>query len=382
MYFPVYLDHNSTTPVATEVIEALKEHLLGPPGNPASRTHSHGWHARDILEESRATVAALIGARPREVIFTSGATEANNLAILGSAIANKRAGHLITCSTEHRSVLDPVKILEQQGWQVTRLAPGTDGLLTASSVEKALTSETALVTLMLANNETGVLQPISEVGKLCRNRGILFHTDASQALGKIPVDCEALGVDLLSLSGHKMYAPQGIGALRIRSGIRQKRIAPILHGGGHEGGVRSGTVPVNLAVALATAARLCKKELSEVNSRLQELTNRMWAGLSENIPGVERNGAVEPSIPGTLNLSFPRVEAETLLLALPEISISAGSACTSAELEPSHVLRAMRLPAARTRSAIRISMGRKTTPEEIDFTVSRITDAVKTVRND
>ena len=381
MHFPIFLDHNSTTPVAPEVIEAIRLHLLGPPGNPASRTHSHGWSARDILEESRSSVARLIGARPREVILTSGATEANNLAILGCAAAAQHPGHLVTCATEHRSVLDPVKLLERQGWRVTRLATAGDGTLHPETLESVLADDTVLVTVMLANNETGVILPIADISRLCRQRGILFHTDAAQAIGKIPVDCEQLGVDMMSISGHKMYAPQGIGALRVRSGIRQNRIAPILHGGGQEGGLRGGTVAVGLTVALAAAAELCRREINEEGTRLEQLTRRLWSRLREDISGIERNGAVEPCLPGTLNLSIAGVETGSLLLALPEISLAAGSACTSAELEPSHVLRAMGIRGSRARSAIRISLGRGSTRQEIDYTVSRIAQAVEALRH-
>lgn len=375
MRIPIYLDHNSTTPVDPRVLEAMLPYFGQIFGNAASKTHSFGWKANEGVEEARGRVAALVRARAREIVFTSGATESNNLALFGVAARRNAPGEIITGQTEHRAVLDPCRELERRGWTIHRLAPDSEGRISAAQVEAAITKRTALVSLMAANNETGVLHPLAEIGRVTRSAGVLLHSDAAQAVGKIAIDVGALGVDLLSVSAHKFYGPKGIGALFVRSRPRVS-IAPIQFGGGHESGLRSGTTPVPLAVGFGAAAALAEEHLEAETSRLIELTERLWRKISERIPSAVRHGGAAETLPGTVNIGFPGIEAEALLLGVPEVALSSGSACTSAELEPSHVLRAMGVPAALAHGSIRFGLGRSTRPEEVEFAAERVAAVV------
>jgi len=377
---PIYLDHNSTTPVDPGALAAMLPYFARVYGNAASRTHAFGQQAAEALEEARARVAAAIGARAREIVFTSGATESDNLAILGTAARRGGApGEIVTGLTEHRAVLDPCRELERRGWTVHRLAPGRDGRISAAQVEAVLGERTALVSLMMANNETGTLHPIAEIARATRAAGVPFHTDAAQAAGKIPVDVEALGVDLLSLSAHKLHGPKGIGALWVRSRPRPP-IAPIIFGGGHEGGLRSGTVAVPLAVGFGAAIELAVARLETEMPRVRGLADRLWRGLAERLPDAVRHGHPTETLPGTVNIAFPGVDSSALLLSLPDLALSSGSACTSAEPEPSHVLRAMGVPETLAHASVRFGLGRETRREEIDYTIDRVATTVERLR--
>ncbi len=385
MRIPIYLDHNATTPVDPDVLEAMLPYFQHQFGNPASKTHRFGWDADSAVDNAREQIATAISARSREIILTSGATESNNLAILGVATRHHGdPGEIITCATEHKAVLDPCRSLEQKGWKIHRLAPDRTGRIRPSQVEKLLSPHTALVSVMAANNETGALQPIAEIGALTRAASVPFHTDAAQALGKIAIDVQALGVDLLSISGHKIYAPKGIGALFVRSRPRVP-IAPIQFGGGHEQGLRSGTIPVPLVVGLGTALEIAEVSREKNMARERTLADRLWRGISSAIPsailhGVDRLREPSETLPGTVNVGFPGIEAEALLLGTPQIALSSGSACTSAETEPSHVLRAMAVPAPIAHGSIRFSLGRSTRAEEVDYTIRLIASVVNRLR--
>lgn len=379
MRIPIYLDHNATTPVAPTVLEAMLPHFHRSFGNPASKTHSFGWEAEHSLAAARAQVAQTIGARTREIVFTSGATEANNLAIFGVAAGHNQPAEIITTAIEHKAVLDPCRELEKKGWVVHRVLPNSHGRVDASQVEKKLSENTALISVMAANNETGTLQPLQEIGALARSAAVPLHSDAAQAVGRVPIDVEELGVDLLSISGHKIYGPKGIGAIYVKS--RPKvRLKPIQFGGGHETGLRSGTVPVPLAVGLGAAALLSEQLLSTESNRLNDLIARLWTGLNSELPDAVRHGHESKTIPGTLCVGFPGIEAEALLLGVPELAISSGSACTSAELEPSHVLRSMGVPPHLAHGSVRFGLGRSTRREEVDFAVDRIVATVRRLR--
>ena len=382
MRIPIYLDHNATTPVDPRVLDAMLPYFQQQFGNPASKTHRFGWDADRAVGEARDQIASAIGARGREIVFTSGATEANNLAILGVAARfHGPPGEIVTAATEHKAVLDPCRALERQGWKIHCLIPDSTGLLDPAQVERALSPRTALVSVMAANNETGTLAPLAEIGALTRARGIPFHCDAAQAIGKIALDVSRLNIDLLSISGHKVYASKGIGALFVRSRPRVP-IAPIQYGGGHEGGLRSGTVPTPLVVGLGVALELAEKERETEMARQRALTDRLWRAIHERIPsailhGVDRLTEGAQTLPGTINVGFPGIEAEALLLGVPELALSSGSACTSAEIEPSHVLRAMGVPASIAHGSIRCGVGRSTRPEEIDYAARRISAVVE-----
>ena len=380
MRIPIYLDHNATTPVAPTVLEAMLPHFRQSFGNPASKTHSFGWEAEHSLATARAQVAETIGARTREIIFTSGATEANNLAIFGVAAGHKQPAEIITTAIEHKAVLDPCRELEKKGWVIHRIPPNSQGRVELSQIEKKLSENTALISVMAANNETGTLQPLREIGTLARNAEVPLHSDAAQAVGKVPLDVEELGVDLLSISDHKIYGPKGIGALYVKS--RPKfRLSPIQFGGGHERGLRSGTVPVPLAVGLGAAALLSEQLRTAETERLNNLTARLWTGLHSELPDAVRHGHRSETIPGTLSVGFPGIEAEALLLGVPELAISSGSACTSAELEPSHVLRSMGVPPLLAHGSVRFGLGRSTRREEVDFAVDRVVATVRRLRS-
>ncbi len=368
MKFPVYLDYSATTPIDPRVVEAMLPYLTEKFGNPASRSHQYGWDAESAVENARAEVATLVNADPKEIVWTSGATEANNLAIKGAANFYQNKGkHLITVKTEHKAVLDTMRELERQGFEVSYLDVLPNGLVDMAALEAALRPDTILVSIMAVNNEIGVIQPIAEIGELLRSKGILFHVDAAQATGKIDIDLSKLKVDLMSFSAHKTYGPKGIGALYVRRKPRV-RLEAQMHGGGHERGMRSGTLPTFLIVGMGEAFRLARLEMKEENTRIRALRDRLLKGLSD-LPEIYVNGDLEHRVPHNLNISFAYVEGESLIMAVKDIAVSSGSACTSASLEPSYVLRALGLTDELAHSSIRFSIGRFTTEEEIDFTV-------------
>jgi cysteine desulfurase len=376
----IYLDHHATTPCDPRVVEAMLPYFAREFGNAASRTHAFGWRAGQAVEQARGEVAALVGADPREIVFTSGATEANNLALLGVArAARPQRAHVVTSRIEHRAVLDPCRALEREGVRVTYLEVARDGRVDPAAVEDAIETDTLLVSIMFANNEIGTLQPIEAIGRIARARGVLFHCDAAQAAGKVPVDVVRDSIDLLSLSAHKLYGPKGVGALYVRRRPRIE-IEPILHGGGHERGLRSGTLPVPLCVGFGAACAIAASESAGEAERLTALRERLRTALVASIESVHLNGHGELRLPGNLNVSFDGVEAEALLAALPELALSSGSACTSATKEPSHVLRALGLAPERSLGSIRIGLGRGTTEAEVDFAAGRIAFEVARLR--
>ncbi|HIH2746022.1 IscS subfamily cysteine desulfurase [Burkholderia aenigmatica] len=376
---PIYMDYSATTPVDPRVVDKMVPFLHEQFGNPASRSHSYGWDAEQAVEEARAHVAALLGADPREIVWTSGATEGNNLAIKGAAHFYQGKGkHLVTVKTEHKAVLDTCRELERQGFDVTYLDVREDGLLDLDAVQQALRADTILVSVMLANNETGVIQPVAEIGALCRARGIVFHCDAVQAAGKIPVDVNALNVDLLTVTAHKVYGPKGIGALYVRRKPRV-RIETQMHGGGHERGMRSGTLPTHQIVGMGEAFRLAKKEMGEESRRVGALRDRLLAGLS-TLDEVYVNGDLTRRIPHNLNVSFNFVEGESLIMGIKGVAVSSGSACTSASLEPSYVLRALGRSDELAHSSIRFTLGRFTTEAEVDSVIAQVRDTVGKLR--
>ena len=379
MKFPIYLDYSATTPVDPRVVDKMIPFLYENIGNAASTSHEYGWKAKEAVENARAEVAALINADPKEIVWTSGATESDNLAIKGAARFHKDKGkHLITVKTEHIAVLDSMRELEREGFEVTYMDVGKDGLLDLDALAKAMRSDTTLVSVMAVNNEIGVIQDIEKIGEMCRERGILFHVDATQAAGKIPLDMEKLKVDLMSLSAHKLYGPKGMGALYVRRKPRA-RIEAIIHGGGLERGLRSGTLATHQIVGMGEAYRLCRLEMDEEMKRIGALRDRLWKGLSE-IEAVHVNGSMEHRAPFNLNVSFAFVEGEALKASCPEIAVSSGSDCTSASLEPSFVLRALGIDDELAHSSIRFSLGRFTTEEEIDYTVKLIKEKVAQLR--
>ena len=376
---PIYLDYAATTPVDPRVAEKMIPHLTSSFGNPASRSHAYGWQAEAAVETARAQVAELVGADPREIIWTSGATESDNLAIKGAAHFHRAKGnHLITLATEHKAVLDTMRELEREGFQVTYLKPQPNGLLDLAAFQAALTPETILVSIMLVNNEIGVIQDIAALGAVCRERGILFHVDAAQAPGKVAIDLNTLPVDLMSFSAHKTYGPQGIGALYVRRRPRV-HLAPLIHGGGHERGLRSGTLPTHQIVGMGEAYRLAGELMVEENARVRALRDRFLAGIAD-MEEVYLNGDLEQRVPHNLNVSFNFVEGESLMMAVKELAVSSGSACTSASLEPSHVLRALGRSDELAHSSLRITLGRYTTAQDIDFAVALLKDKVARLR--
>ncbi|WP_321908975.1 IscS subfamily cysteine desulfurase [Burkholderia cepacia] len=376
---PIYMDYSATTPVDPRVVDKMVPFLHEQFGNPASRSHSYGWNAEQAVEEARAHVAALLGADPREIVWTSGATEGNNLAIKGAAHFYQGKGrHLVTVKTEHKAVLDTCRELERQGFDVTYLDVREDGLLDLDTVRQALRADTILVSVMLANNETGVIQPVTEIGALCRARGIVFHCDAVQAAGKIPIDVNALNVDLLTVTAHKVYGPKGIGALYVRRKPRV-RIEAQMHGGGHERGMRSGTLPTHQIVGMGEAFRLAKEEMAEESRRVGALRDRLLAGLS-TLDEVYVNGDLARRIPHNLNVSFNFVEGESLIMGIKGVAVSSGSACTSASLEPSYVLRALGRSDELAHSSIRFTLGRFTTEAEVDSVIAQVRDTVGKLR--
>jgi cysteine desulfurase len=370
MKLPIYLDYSATTPIDPRVVEKMLPYLTEKFGNPASRSHAFGWEAEAAVEEARAEVAALIHADAREIVWTSGATESNNLAIKGAAhfYGATRGKHVITVKTEHKAVLDPVRELERQGFSATFLDVGESGLIDLASLKAALRPETCLVSVMFVNNEIGVIQPIAEIGELCRAQGIIFHVDAAQATGKVEIDLERLNVDLMSLSAHKTYGPKGIGALYARRKPRV-RLEAQMHGGGHERGFRSGTLATHQIVGMGEAYRLARLEMAGENARVGRLRDRLLAGISD-IPAIYVNGDMTRRTPHNLNVSFAYVEGESLMMAIKDLAVSSGSACTSASLEPSYVLRALGREDELAHSSIRFTLGRFTTEEEIDYAIT------------
>lgn len=378
----VYLDNNATTPVDPRVLDAMlpyfKEHF----GNAASRNHRYGWEAEEAVEKAREQVAALINANSKEIIWTSGSTEGNNTAIQGVARMYKDKGkHIVTCKIEHKAVIDPCKYLETQGFEVTWLEPDKTGRVSVDQVRDAIRDDTILVTLMFANNEVGTIHPIAEIGALCHERDIIFHTDATQAFGKVPIDVEAMGIDLLSMSAHKIYGPKGVGGLYVRRKKPRVRLEPILFGGGHERGMRSGTLNVPGIVGCGAAAEIARKEMPTESVRVAGLRDRLWAGLSEHLTDISRNGHPVYCLPNTLNVSFLYVEGESLMMGFSDIAVSSGSACTSASLEPSYVLKGLGLGDDLAHSSIRFSLGRFTTKEDIDYTIDQVVKAVNHLRH-
>ena len=382
MEWPIYLDYAATTPVDPRVVAILNQHLgrHGIFGNPSSNTHTLGATAAKAVETARAHVAALLNADPREIIWTSGATEANNLALLGVLRADARKGrHLITSQTEHKAVLDVCRRLEREGYAVTYLAPASDGLIAPEQVEAALRPDTVLASLMHVNNETGVVQDLAAISAITRSRGVLLHVDAAQGAGKLPLDLQALPVDLVSLSAHKLYGPKGVGALYVRQRPNRVRLEPLLYGGGQERGLRAGTLPTHQIAAMGEAFRLAGENMAVEQARIRDLRDRLWQGLAA-LGRVELNGHSEQNVAGILNVSFAGIAAEALLAARPEIAVATGSACTSAGHEPSHVLRAMGRDELQARGAVRFSLGRFTTVEEIDHVVVAVRAAVNRLR--
>ena len=378
---PIYLDNNATTPIDPLVLEAMMPYLTEHFGNPASRSHSFGWKAQDAIDEARRQVAALIGATPKEIIFTSGATESNNLGIKSVAeMYRSKGNHIVTCRTEHKAVLDPCENLSERGFEITSLMPDKYGRLSPEQVDEAITDKTILITIMAANNETGVLHPINEIGRVAKRRGVLFHTDATQAVGKVPVDVQAMGADLLSLSGHKMYAPKGVGALFVRRRDPRVRLAAQIHGGGHERNIRSGTLNVPGIVALGKTSQLAAEQMEQEAARQGKLRDRLEKGILRRVDYVKRNGHPTERTPNTTNLSFAFVEGESIMMKMKDIAVSSGSACTSASLDVSFVLKAMGVPDDLAHSSIRFSLGRFTTPGDIDYAVDHVVSAVEQLR--
>jgi cysteine desulfurase len=379
MKFPIYLDYSATTPVDPRVAQKMIPFLTEQFGNAASRSHAFGWEAEKAVEEARGHVAALLNADSKEIIWTSGATEGNNLAIKGAANFYKGKGkHIVTMKTEHKAVLDTVRELERQGFEATYLDPEQDGLLDLEKFKAALRPDTVLVSVMMVNNEIGVIQPIAEIGEICRSKGIIFHCDAVQAAGKIPVDLQKLKVDLLTVTAHKVYGPKGIGALYVRRKPRV-RIEPQIHGGGHERGLRSGTLPTHQIVGMGEAFRIAKLEMAVESERIRALRDRLLSGFKD-MEEVYVNGDLERRIPGNLNVSFNFVEGESLIMGIKDVAVSSGSACTSASLEPSYVLRALGRSDELAHSSIRFTIGRFTTEEEIDYAVKLLRSKIGKLR--
>ena len=378
---PIYFDYAATTPVDPRVAEKMMQYLTpaGVFGNPASKSHSFGWEAEAAVEEARGHVAALINADPKEIVWTSGATESNNLAIKGAAHFNERRGkHIITCKTEHKAVLDTCRQLEREGFEVTYLDPEPNGLIDLGKLKAAMREDTTVVSIMHVNNETGVIQDIAAIGEMCRANKTIFHVDAAQSAGKVPIDTEALKVDMMSFSAHKIYGPKGIGALYVRRKPRV-RIEAQTHGGGHERGMRSGTLATHQIAGMGEAFRLAKLEMNAENDRILMLRNRLYDGLKD-IEEVYVNGDLEHRVAGILNISFNYVEGESLMMSLKGLAMSSGSACTSASLEPSYVLRALGRSDELAHSSLRLSMGRFSTVEEVDYAIGRIQAAVEKLR--
>jgi len=379
---PVYMDNNATTRLDPRVLEAMTPYFAEKYGNAASRNHPFGWVAEKAVETARGQVAAVIGASAKEIVFTSGATESDNIALKGAVeMYASKGNHIVTLQTEHKAVLDTCKYLERSGRaEVTYLAPRADGLVDLDALREAITDETIMVAIMAANNEIGVIQPLEEIGAITREKGVLFFTDAAQAVGKVPLDVEDMKIDILAISGHKVYGPKGIGALYVRRRKPRVRLAPVIHGGGHERGMRSGTLPVPEIVGLGKACELCQEEMAEESARLKGLRDRLWNALQAELDFIYLNGHPEQRLPNNLNVSFAYVEGEGLMMAMKDLAVSSGSACTSASLEPSYVLKALGVGEELAHTSIRYGIGRFTTEEEVDFAAAETVRAVKKLR--
>jgi cysteine desulfurase len=381
VHLPIYMDNHATTPLDPRVLEAMMPYMTTVFGNAASRNHSFGWEAEAAVEKAREQVAKLIGATAKEIIFTSGATESNNLAIKGIAeMYRERGNHIITQVTEHKATLDTCKRLEKYGYRVTYLPVKADGLIDLDDLKRAMDDKTILVTIMIANNEIGVLQPVAEIGKLCHEKGVLFHTDGVQAVGKVPVDVNAMSIDAMSLSAHKIYGPKGVGALYVRRRNPRVQISEQINGGGHERGMRSGTLNVPGIVGLGAACEIARLEMESESKRLSALRDKLKAKLEGSLDYIHVNGSMENRLPGNLNMSFVYVEGESLLMGINDIAVSSGSACTSATLEPSYVLKALGLGDDVAHSSIRFGLGRFNSEAEVDYVSDKVIDVVQKLR--
>ncbi len=377
----IYLDNNATTPVDPRVLEAMLPYYREQFGNAASRSHAFGWEAESAVEKAREQVASLINASSKEIIWTSGATESDNIAVKGAARMYREKGrHIITQVIEHKAILDPCKYLEQEGFDVTYLPVLKTGRVDLEQFKAAIRPDTILVSIMLANNEIGTINPVAEIGAICKEKGIIFHTDATQAFGKIPVDVEKMGIDLLSATAHKIYGPKGVGLLYVRRRNPRVRCEPVLHGGGHERGMRSGTLNVPGIVGMGAAAEIAAKEMEVEGKRLASLRDRMWKGLTERLDEIHLNGDLEHRLPNTLNVSFAYVEGESLMMGFNNVAVSSGSACTSASLEPSYVLKSLGVGDELAHSSIRFSLGRFNTAPEIEEAVDQVCSTVERLR--
>lgn len=378
---PIYMDNHATTPLDPRVLDAMMPYFTTTFGNAASRNHSFGWEAEKAVEAAREQIAKLIGATAKEIIFTSGATESNNLAIKGvGEMYRERGNHIITQVTEHKAVLDTCKRMEKAGFRVTYLPVKADGLIDLDDLKRAIDDKTILVTIMYANNEIGVLQPVAEIGKICREKGVIFHTDAVQTIGKVPVDVNAMNIDVLSLSGHKIYGPKGVGALYVRRRNPRVQISEQINGGGHERGMRSGTLNVPGIVGLGKACELSGQEMASESKRLTALRDKLKNKLESSLDYIHVNGSMEHRLPGNLNMSFVYVEGESLLMGINDVAVSSGSACTSATLEPSYVLKALGLGDDVAHSSIRFGLGRFNTEAEVDYVADKVIDIVQKLR--
>ncbi|MFQ5991315.1 MAG: IscS subfamily cysteine desulfurase [Nitrospiraceae bacterium] len=382
MKFPIYMDYHSTTPTDPRVLESMLPYFTEKFGNSASRNHAFGWEAEEAVDKARKQLARLIHADPKEIIFTSGATESDNLALKGVAeMYHEKGDHIITSATEHRAVLDTAKVLEsKKGLKVTYLPVDKYGMVSPDDVRNAITDKTILISIMFANNEIGTINPIKEIGKVAKEKGVLFHCDATQGVGKVPVDVQEMGIDLMSFTAHKIYGPKGIGALYVRKKAPRVRIAPLIDGGGHERGMRSGTLPVPLVVGFGKACELCEQEMAAESRRLAIMRDRLQEGIMKGLDEVYLNGHPTERLPHNLNVSFAYVEGESLLMGVKEIALSSGSACTSATLEPSYVLRALGVGSDLAHSSIRFGLGRFSTDEEVEYTIKRIIEVVTRLR--
>ncbi len=383
MKIPVYMDNHATTPVDSRVLDEMLPYFCDRFGNAASRNHQFGWEAEAGVDEAREQIAQLIGASsPQEIVFTSGATESDNLAIIGIAESYKEKGnHIVTCATEHKAVLDSCKALEGQGYKVTYLPVDSSGFVDKERLREAIKGNTILISIMAANNEIGTIHPLAEIGRIAKERGVIFHCDATQGVGKIPMDVTEMGIDLLSFSAHKIYGPKGIGALYVRAKQPRIRITPIIHGGGHEKGVRSGTLNVPGIIGFGKACQLAQDQMADEGPLLNRLRERLKEGIFSRLDGVFLNGDTTHRLPGNLNMSFAGVDGESLLMGLKEIAVSSGSTCTSAVFEPSHVLRALGVKEDLANASIRFGLGRFNTEEEVDYTIDRVAQEVSRLRD-
>ncbi len=379
--FPIFLDYHSTTPVDPRVVQEMVPYFTEHFGNAASRNHAYGWEAEAAVEKAREQIAQLVGANPKEIIFTSGATEADNLAIMGVMEMYKEKGnHIITTPIEHKAVLDTCKYLEQKGCEVTYLNVDQYGMINLEELKAAIKPNTVLISIMFANNEIGTIQPVAEIGKIAKEKGVLFHSDAVQAIGKVPVNVESMGIDLMSITAHKMYGPKGVGALYIRRKNPRVRIAEQMHGGGHERGMRSGTLNVPSIVGFGKAAEIARLEMTEESKRLVGLRDKMHREITKAIPEVYLNGHPTQRLPHNLNLSFAYIEGESMIMGMKELAVSSGSACTSASLEPSYVLKAIGVGEELAHTSIRFGLGRFTTNEEVDFAIKKVIETATKLR--